>query len=131
MRNKLIPLWNKMMQCKHYIAECINELLKNKTNLVHSLHCSVPNFLMNLCAALTAYCLFENKPKTLPYILKRVGNWNCSKQILIPNWNKRNKEWMTRLFHCLALIKWLIEGLFFILTISKFTSERIPSFTLR
>ena len=47
---------------KRYLIECINELLKNKANLVHSRHRSVHNFLMNLCAALAAYCFFENKP---------------------------------------------------------------------
>ena len=47
------------------IIECINELLKNKANLVHSRHRSVHNFLMNLCAALAAYCFFENKPEGL------------------------------------------------------------------
>ena len=60
-----MPLWNKMMLRKHYIIECINDLLKNKANLVHSRHRSVHNFLMNLCAALDAYCFFENMPKTL------------------------------------------------------------------
>ena len=24
-----------------------------------------PNFIMNLCSALTAYCFYENKPKVL------------------------------------------------------------------
>ena len=42
MKNKLMPLWNKMMLCKHYIIECLNELLKNKVNLVLSRHRSVP-----------------------------------------------------------------------------------------
>ena len=54
MKNKLMPLWDKMMLRKRYIKECINELLK--TNLVHSHHRSVHNFLMNLCATLAAYC---------------------------------------------------------------------------
>ena len=65
MKNKLMPLWNKTMLRKRHIIECINELLKNKANLVHSRHHSVHNFLMNLCAALAAYCFFENKPEGL------------------------------------------------------------------
>ena len=60
-----MPLWDKMMLRKRYIIECINELLKNKANLVHSRHRSVHNFIMNLCVALTAYCFFENKPEGL------------------------------------------------------------------
>ena len=50
---------------KRYIIECINELLKNKANLVHSRHRSIHNFITNLCSALTAYCFYENKPKAL------------------------------------------------------------------
>ena len=68
---KLMPLWDKMMLRKRYIIECINELLKNKANLVHSRHRSVHNFLMNLCAALAAYCFFENKPEALPVRIEK------------------------------------------------------------
>ena len=71
MKNKLMPLWDKMMLRKRYIIECINELLKNKANLVHSRHRSVHNFLMNLCAALAAYCFFENKPEALPVRIEK------------------------------------------------------------
>lgn len=66
MKNKLMPLWDKIMLRKRYIIECINELLKNKANLVHSRHRSLHNFIMNLCAALTAYSFFDNKPEALP-----------------------------------------------------------------
>ena len=38
MKNKLMPLWDKMMLRKRHIIECINELLKNKANLVYSRH---------------------------------------------------------------------------------------------
>ena len=71
MKNKMMPLWDKMMLRKLYIIECINELLKNKANLVHSRHRSVHNFLMNLCAALAAYCFFENKPEALPMRIEK------------------------------------------------------------
>ncbi|CCY84195.1 putative uncharacterized protein [Prevotella sp. CAG:1185] len=50
---------------KKYVIECINKLLKNKANLVHSRHRSARNFIMNVCSALAAYCLFENKSKPL------------------------------------------------------------------
>lgn len=66
MKNKLMPMWDKIMLRKRYVIECINELLKNKANLVHSRHRSVPNFIMNICSALTAYCFFDNKPEALP-----------------------------------------------------------------
>ena len=97
-----MPLWDKMMLRKRYIIECINELLKNKANLVHSRHRSVHNFLMNLCAALAAYCFFENKPEALPVRIEKVGNWNFSKQILIPNWRTFNTLWYSKLLGIFA-----------------------------
>lgn len=71
MKNKLIPMWDKILLRKRYIIECINELLKNKANLVHSRHRSIHNFMMNLCSALTAYCFFENKPEALPVHIEK------------------------------------------------------------
>ncbi len=35
------------------------------TFVVHSRHRSVNNFLMNLIAALGAYCFFDNKPEAI------------------------------------------------------------------
>ena len=66
-----MPLWGKMILRKRCIIECINELLKNKANLVHSRHRSMHNFLMSLCAALAAYCFFENKPESLPVRIEK------------------------------------------------------------
>ena len=66
-----MPLWSRTMLRKRHIIECINELLKNKANLVHSRHRSVHNFLMNLCAALASYCFFENKPEALPVRIEK------------------------------------------------------------
>ncbi|RRC98435.1 hypothetical protein EII32_09345 [Prevotella sp. OH937_COT-195] len=66
LKNRLMLMWDKIMLRKRYITECVNELLKNKANLVHSRYRSVHNFIMNLCSALTAYCFFENKPQALP-----------------------------------------------------------------
>ena len=71
MKNKLMPRWDKIMLRKRYIIECINELLKNKANLVHSRHRSIHNFIMNLCSALTAYCFFDNKPEALPVYVEK------------------------------------------------------------
>lgn len=66
MKNRLMPMWDKIMLRKRYIIECINELLKNRANLVHSRHLSIHNFMVNLCPALTAYCFFENKHHAPP-----------------------------------------------------------------
>ena len=61
----------KVMLRKRYIIECINELLKNKANLVHSRYRSIHNFIMNLCSALTAYCFCDNKPEALPVYVEK------------------------------------------------------------
>ena len=58
MKNKRMPMGDKMMLRKRYIIEYINELLKNKANLVHSRHRSIHNFIMNLCSALTLLIAF-------------------------------------------------------------------------
>ena len=71
MKNKLMRMWDKIMLRKRYVIECVNELLKNKANLVHSRHRSVHNFIMNICSALTAYCFFDNKPEALPVHIER------------------------------------------------------------
>lgn len=71
MKNKLMPMYDKIMLRKRYIIECINELLKNKANLVHSRHRSIHNFIMNICSALAAYCFFDNKPDALPVHMEK------------------------------------------------------------
>ncbi|SDG69586.1 Transposase DDE domain-containing protein, partial [Bacteroidales bacterium KHT7] len=71
MKNKLMSLEEKILLRKRCIIECINDLLKNKANLVHSRHRSIHNFIMNICSALTAYCFFENKPDALPVHVER------------------------------------------------------------
>ena len=86
MKNRLMPFYDKMMLRKRYIIETINDLLKNKAQLVHSRHRSITNFLVNLVAVLGAYCFFENKPQMLhckDTILRTQNNWPYSK--LIPN----------------------------------------------
>ena len=73
MKNKLMPMWDKIMLRKRCIIECINDLLKNKANLVHSRHRSIHNFIMNLCGALTAYSFFDNKPEALPVHVEKTA----------------------------------------------------------
>ena len=63
MKNKLMPLGDKIMLRERYVIECINDMLKNTAKLVHSRHRSINNFLMNLIAALGVYCFFDNKPE--------------------------------------------------------------------
>ena len=63
MKQRLMPLYDKIMLRKRSIIESINDMLKNVAQLVHSRHRSVHNFIMNLLAAMGAYCFFSIKPK--------------------------------------------------------------------
>ena len=65
MKNKLMPLYAKVMQRKRYVIETIDDLLKNTADLVHSRHRSIHNFVMNLITAMGAYCFFDNKPTAI------------------------------------------------------------------
>lgn len=65
MKNKLMPMMDKIMLRKRYVIECINDTLKNTESLVHSRHRSINNFIMNLVASLGAYCFYDNKPRAL------------------------------------------------------------------
>ena len=84
-----MPMWDKIMLRKRYIIECINELLKNKANLVHSRHRLIHNFIMNLCSALTAYCFFDNKPEALPVYVEKSKQLELLHTELIPNSSNR------------------------------------------
>ena len=65
MKNRLTPLYDKIMLRKRHEIETINDLPKNTANLVHSRHRSIHNFLMNLISAMSAYCFFDNKPAAI------------------------------------------------------------------
>ena len=47
---------------KRALVESVNDELKNICKIEHSRHRSVKEFLVNLIAALTAYCFFPKKP---------------------------------------------------------------------
>lgn len=62
MKNRLMPLYDKIMLRKRSIIETINDELKNICQIEHSRHRSPVNFLMNLLAGIGAYCFFDKKP---------------------------------------------------------------------
>ena len=62
MKNKLLPLADKLLLRKRFIIETINDQLKNISQIEHSRHRSPMNFLLNLFAALIAYQLQPKKP---------------------------------------------------------------------
>ena len=62
MNNKLVKLWEKLMLRKRSLIETVNDQLQNISQVVHSRHRSVPNFMVNIIAGLIAYSLQEKKP---------------------------------------------------------------------
>lgn len=56
-----------------YRRRYINNLLKDKADIVHSRHRSMHNFIMSICAALTAYSFFENKPDAPSVYVKKTA----------------------------------------------------------
>lgn len=62
MKNRLLPLWDKLMLRKRNLIETINDQLKNSNQIEHTRHRSPKNFLVNLLAGLTAYQLQPKKP---------------------------------------------------------------------
>ena len=65
MKNKLIPIFDKLVLRKRFIIETIFDLLKNEFHLEHSRHRSPKNFIVNILAVLTAYCLRDQKPSII------------------------------------------------------------------
>ena len=63
MKNKPIQTEEeKQLLCRRGLIETVNDQLKNLHQLEHSRHRSVNNFMVNIMAAVVAYCLNPNKP---------------------------------------------------------------------
>ena len=62
MKNRLMEMTDKLLLRKRAIIETINDQLKNISQIEHSRHRSVANFLVNLLAGLIAYMLQPKKP---------------------------------------------------------------------
>lgn len=62
MKNKLMPLMDKILLRKRAIIECVNDELKNNCQIEHTRHRSVTNFLVHVFSALTAYTFLPKKP---------------------------------------------------------------------
>lgn len=62
MKNKLMPWIDKLLLRKRSIVETINDQLKNISQIEHTRHRSVWNFMVNLVAGLIAYTHQEKKP---------------------------------------------------------------------
>ena len=57
-----MSLHDKILLRKRSVIETINDELKNICQVEHTRHRAMHNFVMNLIAALAAYCFFDKKP---------------------------------------------------------------------
>ena len=62
MKQKLIPLMDKLLLRKRSIIETVNDQLKNISQIEHTRHRSPQNFLINLFSGIAAYGLQPKKP---------------------------------------------------------------------
>ena len=62
MKNKLLPMLDRLLLRKRSLIETVNDQLKNISQIEHSRHRSVANFLVNLVAGLIAYTYQPKKP---------------------------------------------------------------------
>ena len=62
MKNRLMPLIDKILLRKRSIIETVNDQLKNISQIQHTRHRSVSNFLVNVIAGLIAYTHKDKKP---------------------------------------------------------------------
>lgn len=62
MKNKLMPIMDKILLRKRSLIETIFDQLKNVTQIEHTRHRSVKNFLVNLLSGLIAYTHQSKKP---------------------------------------------------------------------
>ena len=62
MKNKLMPMMDKILLRKRSIIETINDQLKNISQIEHTRHRSLTGFMVNLSGGLIAYTYHEKKP---------------------------------------------------------------------
>jgi hypothetical protein len=62
MKNKLMHVMDKILLRKRSLIECVNDQLKNISQVEHSRHRSVHNFMVNIVTALIAYTYQPKKP---------------------------------------------------------------------
>lgn len=74
MKEQFVSMEDKILLRKRAIIETVNDQLKNISNIEHTRHRSLWNFLGNIAAGLVAYCWKEKKPslnlkQTVPSIV--------------------------------------------------------------
>jgi ADP-ribosylglycohydrolase len=62
MKNRLLPLWDKLLLRKRALMESVGEQLKHVCPIGHTRHRSVQSAFVHAFAALVAYTWHEHKP---------------------------------------------------------------------
>jgi hypothetical protein len=62
MKNRVMELSDKIMLRKRAIIESVNDQLKNISQVEHTRHRSLANFMVNLVSGIIAYCHQPKKP---------------------------------------------------------------------
>lgn len=62
MKNKLMPLFDKLLLRQRALIECVNDQLKNISQIEHTRHRSAVNGVVNMMAAVVAYTFQPKKP---------------------------------------------------------------------
>ena len=62
MKNKLMFLADRLLLRKRSLIETVNDQLKNISQIEHTRHRSIWNFMVNILGALIAYSLQPKKP---------------------------------------------------------------------
>lgn len=62
MKNKLMPMLDKLLLRKRALIECVNDQLKNMSQIEHTRHRSAVNGMVNMLAAVVAYTFQPKKP---------------------------------------------------------------------
>jgi len=85
MKNRLMDMTDKLWQRQRAVIESIIDQLKNVSQIEHTRHRSLPNFMVNVVCGLIAYSHQPKKPS-----LHLVGNTEFA--ILIQNLYFRSRE---------------------------------------
>lgn len=75
MKNEFIPLLDKLLLRKQAVIESVNNQLKNISQIEHSRHCSIWNFMVNTLTALITYALQPKKLSIRCEVQKLLSQW--------------------------------------------------------
>jgi hypothetical protein len=74
MKNKLMPLWDKLLPRRRVLIECVNDQLKNISQIEHTRHRSAVNGVVSIIPAVVAYTFQPKKPGFERFTLSATQN---------------------------------------------------------